>query len=147
VLASLLWTGIDLFMGFVLGPILRRVPLPARREIMRRLTPRTLILMPTVSIIGGTSGWFLAVALGYTALPWPDYGWVAAALVLVTLMTIQGLGFLTPVNVIVCLELQKPEPDMKRITGLMQKYFYAVALQGTMQLAILIVMTRFRTGI
>ena len=85
---------------------------------MRRLTPRTLFLMPTVSIIGGTSGWFLAVALGFTALPWPDYGWVAAALVLVTLMTIQGLGFLTPVNVIVCLELQKAEPDMKRITGL-----------------------------
>ncbi len=147
VLASLLWTGVDLFMGFVLGPILRRVGLPVRREIMRRLTPRTLFLMPTVSIVGGTSGWFLAVALGYTALPWPDYGWVAAALVLVTLMTIQGLGFLTPVNVIVCLELQKPEPDMKRITGLMQKYFYAVALQGTMQVAILIVMTRFRTGI
>ena len=147
VLASLLWTGVDLFMGFVLGPILRRVGLPVRREIMRRLTPRTLFLMPTVSIVGGTSGWFLAVALGYTALPWPDYGWVAAALILVTLMTIQGLGFLTPVNVIVCLELQKPEPDMKRISGLMQKYFYAVALQGTMQVAILIVMTRFRTGI
>ncbi len=70
-----------------------------------------------------------------------------AALVLVTLMTIQGLGFLTPVNVIVCLELQKAEPDMKRITGLMAKYFYAVALQGIMQVAILIVMTRFRTGI
>ena len=98
VASSLLWTGIDLFMGFVLGPILRRVPLSVRLEIMRRLTPRTLFLMPTVSIIGGTSGWFLAVALGYTALPWPDYGWVAAALVLVTLMTIQGLGFLTPVN-------------------------------------------------
>ena len=44
-------------------------------------------------------------------------------------------------------ELQKPEPNMKRISGLMQKYFYAVALQGTMQVAILIVMTRFRTGI
>jgi uncharacterized membrane protein len=147
VFSSLLWTGIDLFMGFVLGPILRRVPLPVRRDIMRRLTPRTLFLMPTVSIIGGTSGWFLAVALGYTALPWPYYGWVAAALVLVTLMTIQGLGFLTPVNVIVCLELQKPEPDMTRISRLMQKYFYAVALQGAMQVAILIVMTRFRTGI
>ena len=147
VFSSLLWTGIDLFMGFVLGPILRRVGLPVRRDIMRRLTPRTLFLMPTVSIVGGTSGWFLAVALGYTALPWPDYGWVAAALVLVMAMTIQGLGFLTPVNVIVCLELQKAEPDMTRINGLMQKYFYAVALQGTMQVAILIVMTRFRTGI
>ena len=134
-------------MGFVLGPILRRVGLPVRRDIMRRLTPRTLFLMPTVSIVSGTSGWFLAVALGFTALPWPDYGWVVAALVLVTLMTIQGLGFLTPVNVFVCLELQKTEPDMKKISALMQRYFYAVALQGTMQVAILIVMTRFRTGI
>ena len=35
VFSSLLWTGIDLFMGFVLGPILRRVGLPVRREIMR----------------------------------------------------------------------------------------------------------------
>ena len=64
--ASLLWTGIDLFMGFVLGPILRRVDVPVRREIVGRLTPKTLFLMPTVSIIGGTTGWFLAVQLGYT---------------------------------------------------------------------------------
>ena len=83
VFSSLLWTGIDLFMGFVLGPILRRLDFPARREIMRRLTPRTLFLMPTVSIISGTSGWFLAVKLGYTGLEWPAYGWVAAALILV----------------------------------------------------------------
>ena len=27
-------------------------------------------------------------------------------------MTILGLGFLTPLNVMVCLELQKPAPDM-----------------------------------
>src|SRR6516165_10764237 len=83
VFSSLLWTGIDLFMGFVLGPILRRLDFPAQREIMRRLTPRTLFLMPTVSIISGTSGWFLAVKLGYTGLGWPAYGWVAAALILV----------------------------------------------------------------
>jgi uncharacterized membrane protein len=66
VFSSLLWTGIDLFMGFVLGPILRRVDRSVRREIMRRLTPRTLFLMPTVSIIAGTTGWFLAVEIGYT---------------------------------------------------------------------------------
>ena len=41
VFSSLLWTGIDLFMGFVLGPILKRVDLPIRREIVGRLTPRT----------------------------------------------------------------------------------------------------------
>ena len=147
VFSSLLWTGVDLFMGFVLGPILRRVDLSVRREIVRRLTPRTLFLMPTVSIISGTTGWFLAVQLGYTALDWPAYGWVAAALILVTLMTIQGLGFLTPVNVYVCLQLQKPEPDMAKISSWMRWYFYAVALQGLMQVAIIVVMTRFRAGI
>ena len=147
VFSSLLWTGVDLFMGFVLGPILRRVDLSVRREIVKRLTPRTLFLMPTVSIISGTTGWFLAVALGYTALDWPAYGWVAAALILVTLMTIQGLGFLTPVNVYVCLQLQKPKPDMTKISFWMRWYFYAVALQGLMQVAIIVVMTRFRAGI
>jgi hypothetical protein len=147
VFSSLLWTGVDLFMGFVLGPILRRVDLSVRREIVRRLTPRTLFLMPTVSIISGTTGWFLAVDLGYTALAWPGYGWVAAALVLATLMTIQGLGFLPPVNVLVCLELQKIEPDLNKIGVWMQRYFYAVALQGMMQVAIIIVMTRFRIGV
>jgi hypothetical protein len=147
VFSSLLWTGVDLFMGFVLGPILRRVDLSVRREIVRRLTPRTLFLMPTVSIISGTTGWFLAVQLGYTALDWPAYGWVAAALILVTLMTIQGLGFLTPVNVYVCLQLQKREPDMGKISSWMRWYFYAVAFQGLMQVAIIVVMTRFRAGI
>jgi hypothetical protein len=114
VFSSLLWTGIDLFMGFVPGPILRRMDISIRRDVARRLTPRTLFLMPTVSIISGTTGWFLAVELGYTALDWPAYGWVVAALVLVTLMTIQGLGFLTPVNVMVCLELQKSAPEQDR---------------------------------
>jgi uncharacterized membrane protein len=147
VFSSLLWTGIDIFMGFVLGPILRRLDLPARREIMRRLTPRTLFLMPTVSIISGTSGWFLAVQMGYSGLEWPAYAWLVAALVLVTLMTIQGLGFLTPVNVLVCLELQKTNPNMAKVTGWMQRYFYVVALQGIMQVAIIVVMTRFRVGI
>jgi hypothetical protein len=126
---------------------MRRVELPVRREVMRRLTPRTLFLMPTVSIISGTTGWFLAVQLGYSMLEWPAYGWVAASLILVALMTIQGLGFLTPVNVFVCLELQKFEPDMKKISYWMQRYFYAVALQGTMQVAIIVVMTRLRAGI
>jgi hypothetical protein len=147
VFSSLLWTGIDLFMGFVLGPILRRVDISIRRGIALRLTPRTLFIMPTIAIISGTTGWFLAVQLGYTALDWPAFGWVAASLVLVTLMTIQGLGFLTPVNAFVCLELQKSNPDLNKISNLMKRYFYAVAAQGTMQIAIVIVMTRLRAGV
>jgi hypothetical protein len=147
VMCGVLWTGIDLFMGFVLGPILRSLDVSVRRQILLRLTPRTLFLMPTLAIITGTAGWFLAVALGLTRLPWPQVGWVYAALFLVTLMTIQGLGYLLPTNFRVCLELQKPNPDGARIGRMMSKYFYAVAAQGLMQVAIIVIMARLVTGI
>ena len=90
VFSSLLWTGVDLFMGFMLGPILRTVDVAARKAVLLRLTPRTLFLMPTLAIITGTTGWYMAEYLGFTTLNWPAYGWVAAALALVTLMTLQG---------------------------------------------------------
>jgi uncharacterized membrane protein len=147
VFAGLLWTGIDLFMGFILGPILRKVDISVRREIIVRLIPRTLFLMPTLAIITGTTGWYLAQARGFDLLPWPQYGWVAAALVLVTLMTLQGLGYLLPANLRVCLELQKPGPDFGKIGPLMRGYFIAVAAQGAMQVTIIVIMARFATGI
>ncbi|MBI3434755.1 MAG: hypothetical protein HY056_06710 [Proteobacteria bacterium] len=147
VLCGLLWTGIDLFMGFIVGPILRRVDAQVRREFVLRLVPKTLFLMPTLSIITGTTGWFLAVDLGYTSLPWPQFAWVAAALILVTLMTIQGTGYLLPTNLRVCFELQKPNPDFARIGRMMQSFFFAVACQGIMQLMTVVIMARFRAGI
>lgn len=147
VFCGLLWTGIDLFMGFLLGPILRTVDVSARKAVLLRLTPRTLFLMPTLAIITGTTGWYIAHDLGFTALPWPQFGWIAAALALVTLMTIQGLGYLLPANLLVCLELQKPAPDNKRIAALTSHYFFAVAAQGAMQIVTIIVMARLATGI
>ncbi len=147
VFCGLLWTGIDLFMGFLLGPILRTVDVAARKAVLLRLTPRTLFLMPTLAIITGTTGWYIARDMGFTALPWPQYGWIAAALALVTVMTIQGLGYLLPANLRVCLELQKEKPDNKRIAALTRHYFFAVALQGAMQVVTIIVMARLATGI
>jgi len=147
VFCGLLWTGIDLFMGFVLGPIVRVVDVAARKAVLLRLTPRTLFLMPTLAIITGTTGWYLAEDMGFTALNWPQYVWVAAALVLVVLMTIQGIGYLLPTNFRVCLELQKDNPDSARLSALTNRYFFAVALQGVMQVMTIIVMARFATGI
>jgi uncharacterized membrane protein len=147
VFCGLLWTGIDLFMGFMLGPILRTVDIAARKAVLLRLTPRTLFLMPTLAIITGTTGWYIARDMGFTALPWPQYGWIAAALALVTLMSIQGLGYLLPANLRVCLELQKDKPDNKRIASLTSHYFFAIALQGAMQIVTIIVMARLATGI
>jgi hypothetical protein len=147
VMSSVLWTGIDLFMGFVIGPILRSVSVPVRKEIITRLTPVTLFLLPTLSVITGTAGWFLAVELGFTQLPWPQFGWIAAALVLITLMTIQGLGYLLPTSLRVCFELQKPQPDGPKIGRMMNRFYYVVASQGLMQVAIIIVMAKLVTGI
>lgn len=147
VMCGVLWTGIDLFMGFVLGPVLRSVDVSVRKQILLRLTPRTLFLMPTLAIITGTAGWFLSVELGFTELPWPEIGWFYAALVLIVLMTIQGLGYLLPTNLRVCFELQKPNPDGARISRMMGKYFYVVATQGLMQVAIIVIMAKFVTGI
>jgi hypothetical protein len=123
VLCGVMWTGIDLFMGFIVGPILRRVPLAARREVIIRLVPKTLFLMPTLSIITGTTGWFLAKQLGFLDLGWPEYGWVVAALVLVTLMAVQGTGYLLPTNLWVCFQLQKANPDHERVGRIMRNYF------------------------
>jgi len=147
VMCGVMWTGIDLFMGFIVGPILRRIDVTARREVIVRLVPRTLFLMPTLAIITGTSGWYLAKDLGYLDLAWPQFGWVAAALALVTLMTIQGTGYLLPTNLRVCLELRKPAPDSDKIGRMMKSFFFAVACQGTMQVVTIVIMARFVSGI
>jgi uncharacterized membrane protein len=147
VLAGLLWTGIDLFMGFVLGPVLRSVDVAVRREVLLRLVPRTLFLMPTLAIITGTSGWYLSKDVGFTALAWPEYGWFVAALVLLVLLTIQGTGYLLPTNLRVCLELQKVSPDVSKINAMMARFFFVVAMQGTMQVLMIVIMARFVTGL
>jgi hypothetical protein len=135
-----------LFMGFVVGPILRASPFEARRAVITRLTPKTLFLMPTLSISTGTSGWFLAQRLGFLDLDYPDFYWVVAALAIITLLTVQGLGYLLPTNLRVYLELRKPKPDGAKIGALMSRYFAVVAIQGVMQIAIIAVMAKFVTG-
>ena len=57
IMTGAMWTGIDLFMGFVIGPVLRLVSLNTRRAMIAGIIPRTLILMPTLSAITSTTGW------------------------------------------------------------------------------------------
>ena len=147
VMSGVLWTGIDLFMGFFVGPALRSAPFEARRAVTMRLVPRTLFLMPTLAIMTGTTGWFHARQLGILDTPWPQYGWVLAALIIITILTVQGLGLLLPTNVRVYLELRKPEPDRERIGRLLRSYVYLVGFQGVMQIAMIVVMAKFVTGL
>src|SRR5258708_662539 len=41
-----LWTGVDLFVGLILGPIIGRMSVPARIEFSTRFMPKMLLLMP-----------------------------------------------------------------------------------------------------
>jgi hypothetical protein len=115
VMTGALWTGIDLFMGFVVGPVLRKVSFETRRAIIAGLIPRTLILMPTLSTITSTAGWFLAVRMGFLDVAYPEFWWVIAALAIVTVLTVQGLGYLLPTNLRLYFEVQKPQPDSEKI--------------------------------
>ena len=147
VMAGVLWTGIDLFMGFVIGPIMRSLPVPARRAMILRLMPRMLFLLPTLAIITGTAGYFHARQMGFLDVDYPAYWWVFAALAIVALLIVQGFGVLMPANLMVYFEMRKPQPDGARIARLMRRYIYAVAFQGLLQVAIIVVMARFVTGL
>jgi hypothetical protein len=147
VMTGALWTGIDLFMGFVIGPVLRRVSLDTRRAMIAGIIPRTLILMPTLSAITSTSGWFLAVRMGFLDVAYPQFWWVIAALLIVTVLTVQGLGILLPMNLKLYFEIMKSAPDHDKLKRWMRTYVRVVALQGTMQVLIIVVMARFATGV
>lgn len=147
VFTGLLWTGIDLFLGFVIGPIMRRVDFPVRQAITTRLMPRMMFIMPTLAIIAPTAGWFLAVEQGYLNLTFPELWWFIAALAITTVLGIQGIAMILPTNIRVYLEMCKPEPDGERIGRLMRSYVRMVAFQGAMQVLIIVIMARFATGL
>lgn len=147
VFCAILWTGTDIFMGFILGPILRRVDLPTRRAIITRLMPRMLFYMPTMSAVTITAGWYLADWMGFFQLPVPQIYWVWAALAIVAVMTVQGLGLLLPINLKVYFEMRKDRPNGQRIRRLMGVYVKLVASQAVLQFAIILIMARFVTGI
>lgn len=146
VMTGVLWTGIDLFMGFVVGLVLRRSSLDTRRAMIAGIIPRTLVLMPTLSIITSTAGWFLAARMGFLRLGYPEFWWVIAALAIVSVLTVQGLFYLLPTNLRLYFEILKEAPDQAKIGRWMRTYVRVVAAQGTLQVAIIVVMAKFATG-
>ena len=144
---GLAWTGIDLFMGFLLGPILRRLDPRLRRTVSQELSARFFWIFPMLSTVTPTAGWELARRLGYLDVPYPGFYWVDAAVALVVVMAFFGVCFLAPVNLWVLWELRKPEPNMALVQKLMRIYLAVTALEAVLQLMTIVVMTRFRLGI
>lgn len=146
VFTSILWTGTDIFMAFLLGPILRNVSLSTRKEVISWLMPKMVFYMPTVASVTTTAGYFLASKMGLITLESPVVYWIITVLIIVTVMLIQGLGILLPTNIRVYHELRKKEPNMTKIQKLMCRYVKVVATQALLQFVIIFIMANFATG-
>ncbi len=146
VLSGALWTGADLFLGCIIGPVMRRLEPPQRKAVINFLVPRTLLYMPTVAITTGTAGWFLATWEGLLFPENPLRIWVFVALAIITFLTIQGLGVLLPNNLRIYRELQRPQPDIGRVQRLNAINLRLSGFQGVLQVAIILVMAHLRMG-
>jgi hypothetical protein len=140
-----LWTGIDLFVGLVIGPILGRLSIPARVEFAARFMPKMLLIMPTLVLMTLASGWQLARHVGILEVGYPRHWWLTASFIVVGVMTVIALGFLEPANLAVLFELRKDAPDGALIGKLMRRFAYTAGITGILQVATLVIMTRIST--
>ncbi len=140
-----LWTGVDLFVGLVIGPIIGRMSVQSRIEFSTRFMPKMLLLMPTLVTMTLASGWQLARYLGNLTVDYPDHWWLIASYVVVGGMAVIALGILEPANLAVLFEMRKPRPDGQIIDRLMKRFVYTAGITGLMQLATLVIMTRIAT--
>ncbi len=146
VLSGAMWTGADLFMGYIIGPLMRKLDPASRAALIGYLVPRTILYFPMVSLTASTAGWLLASQLGFVDPASPKHNLVIVALVIVTVLTIQGLGVLLPNSIRMWLEMRRDVPDRKRIMRLARINFSLAGFQGLMQIAIILVMARFVIG-
>ena len=137
-----LWTGIDLFVGLVIGPILGRLSIPARAEFSARFMPMMVIIMPTVVMMTLATGFQVARMAGNLSAANPNHAWLIVSFCVVGVMATVALGVLEPANIAVLYEMNKPVPNGERIHRLMQRFVYTAGILGIMQVATLIIMTR-----
>jgi hypothetical protein len=146
VVAGSAWTIIDLFLGFVLGPILGSLSIPARVEFTTRLMPKMVLIMPTAVTVTLAAGWQLSTKLGTNLTSYHLHGWVVASFIVVAFMAVIALGLLEPANIAVLTELKKPRPDPQVIERLMKRFIYTAGATGLMQIATFVIMTKLAAG-
>ena len=141
IMTGALWTGIDLFMGFVIGPLLGSMEPQQRAEVFKRLIPKMTFLMPMLSGVTIIAGIQLAKQLGKWNF---DSPWIIAALIITVVLIVQGFGFLLPNEVRIFRQLISPTPDVDKIVKLGMQNARLAGIQGLFQLAIIFVMANLR---
>jgi len=197
VMAGVLWTGIDLFIGGVLGPVLGGLEDEESAAVFSRLTPKTAFLLPSLAFVTIATGLTLAQRLGlfpsadpwlalFTAanvIPillllgwrlnaWDDRRWQAAfvfgtvgslawvgstvgsfamttplvvvSLAIVTILSVQGFGFLLPGELQMYVEMTGDDPDPGVISAIGGQNAKLGGVQGVFQLILILVMVHLR---
>lgn len=141
VLTGAMWTGFDLFMGFIFGPSLAKVGPRERAEVFKQLTPKTSFLLPMISGVAIGSG--ILMARRFMILSLSNF-WVAVSLFITLLLTIQGFGILMPNGIRIYLEILSEKPDIEKIGRLGLRNARLGGVQGLLQLAIIYAMANLR---
>jgi hypothetical protein len=204
VMAGLLWTGIDVFLGAVLGPVIGGLDEKKSSAVFQRLTPKTAFLLPMLALVTIVSGITLAQRVGlfpdpepwlalftlFNLVPallliahrldaWRDWRWqlpfavatagslawvaltlhlvlsgavglpnpaIGVALVVVTVLSVQGFGFLLPGEVRMYLEMTSANPDDSVIAAIGKQNAMLGGVQGFFQLVLILDMVYLRFG-
>jgi len=199
VMTGVLWTGIDIFLGAVLGPVIGGLDDEQSAAVFRRLTPKTAFLLPSLAFVTIAGGITLSLRLGVfpNAGPWlalftavnvvpvllllgwrldarDDWRWqvpfavatlgslawvaltvgdlrmttpaIAVALGLVTVLSVQGFGFLMPGEIRMYQEMQSARPDDSLIATIGKQNAMLGGIQGLFQLLLILDMVYLRWG-
>nr|WP_254763787.1 hypothetical protein [Natrinema marinum] len=199
VMAGVLWTGFDIFIGTVLGPVIGGLDDEQSSAVFQRLTPKTAFLLPSlafVTIAGGITlaqriGMFphaepwlalftavnlipILLLLGWRLNAWDDRRWqlpfaivtvgslawvaltsgqfamtepaIAVALGIVTILSVQGFGFLLPGELRMYREMRSANPDPSVIAAIGQQNAMLGGVQGFFQLLLVLDMVYLRYG-
>jgi len=114
------WTGIDLFMGLVMPRVMRGLAPEARAEVIKRLVPVMLFLMPALASVAITAGIYLAQWEGLLNLQSP---WIIAAVIIVLILTVQGFGIVMPTEI-----YGRPAVGMRNIKVSASQAIFQVAI-------------------
>ena len=140
IMAGALWTGIDLYLGFVLGPILGSMDPRERTAVFMRLMPRMTFLMPVLAGVTATAGFLLTQRMGFSLVG----PWILASFVVTGILAVQGFGVLLPNEIRIFRELLSDTPDVNRISRLGMQNARLGGVQGVFQLVIIFIMASIR---
>jgi hypothetical protein len=130
-------------MGLVMSRVMKGLEPQARTQVIKKLVPVMLFLMPALATAAITSGITVAGKLGLFSSPSLA---LYAAIGIVIVLTVQGFGILMPTEARIFLELRKKEPDRAKIIRLGMRNIKLAGSQGVAQIVLIFVMANLALG-